>query len=160
MEISYVMTANTSSGWQATLNFFDMEYKKYKNYKTFIRKAISNVMSKQKTVGKKIKNQLIKKEAEASINIDKGPNALVTVTEPPSPEEKPHGHFEGTFWVWPNGQKTHVRFIDQAIRQMKPLPRGFYEEAEKETYLTNMKNMLRKAKQLKLPDSVDIRQKE
>ena len=72
-------------------------------------------------------------------------------------DEKTHGHFEGVNWVWPNGQKTHVRFIDIAIRKMKPLPRGFYIEAEKETYLTNVKHMLRKAKQLKLPDSVDIR---
>ena len=75
-------------------------------------------------------------------------------------DNKPHGHFEGVNWVWPNGQKTHVRFIDIAIRKMKPLPRGFYEEAEKETYLTNVKHMLRKAKQLKLPDSVDIRNEE
>ncbi len=86
---------------------------------------------------------------------------LMTTPEPRKPEpreeEKPHGHFSGAFWVWPNGKKTHVRFIDLAIRQMKPLPRGFYVEAEKETYLTNMKHMLRKAKQLKLPDSVDIR---
>ena len=72
-------------------------------------------------------------------------------------KDKPHGHFEGVNWVWPNGQKTHVRFIDIAIRKMKPLPRGFYEEARKEKYLTNVKHMLRKAEQLKLPDSIDIR---
>ncbi len=68
---------------------------------------------------------------------------------------EPDGHFEGIYWVWPNGQRTHVRFIDLAIRQMRPLPVGFYEEAEKETYLTNVKNMLRKAKQLKLPATVN-----
>lgn len=90
---------------------------------------------------------------ELSVKTSAGVVKPLTVPEP----DKPHGHFEGVNWVWPNGQKTHVRFIDIAIRKMKPLPRGFYEEAEKETYLTNMKNMLRKAKQLKLPDSVDIR---
>ena len=110
----------------------------YNKYKKYIVGTNNNIMGKKKNITK-------------TVQMESG-------TPKSNPKkEKPHGHFEGINWVWPNGQKTHVRFIDIAIRKMKPLPRGFYIEAEKEKYLTNVKNMLRKAKQLKLPDSIDIR---
>ena len=133
---------------------------KYIKY-TYIRKVISNIMGKQKTVVKKItkKEKKIIKERSINTKFTEYPkiNNFVQLEKivKESLDEKPHGHFEGVNWVWPNGQRTHVRFLDLAIRQMRPLPRGFYEEAEKETYLTNVKNMLRKAKQLKLPADVD-----
>lgn len=157
----------------------------YNKYKKYIVETINNVvkttsvMAKKVTKTKKSKNKQTSSTTSTevtfdvpsgdtgldgmvvnstlSINID---DSSIKIDDKPPKDDKPHGHFEGTYWVWPNGQKTHVRFIDIAIRKMKPLPRGFYEEAEKETYLTNMKNMLRKAKQLKLPDSIDIRNEE
>ena len=153
---------------------------KYIKYKTYIQKGIKKVVETTTVMAKKVTKKNSKKKTETTVKSPSSAGSEVTfgsdttsstidisnvelgAGEPPltPANEKPHGHFEGVNWVWPNGQKTHVRFIDIAIRKMKPLPRGFYIEAEKETYLTNMKAMLRKAIQLKLPDSVDIRNKE
>lgn len=135
----------------------------YSKYKIYIESLFLNIVGKKK--GKKSK-QMTTDSNSITVTLGKNDTASVqlngkeVLNSVNVTKEKPHGHFEGVNWVWPNGQKTHVRFIDIAIRKMKPLPRGFYEEAEKETYLTNMKAMLRKAKQLKLPDSVDIRNEE
>jgi len=144
---------------------------KYSKYKIYIRKTVDKVMATSKVImAKTKKSKKNKRTPEAIATSDAGTVTFVTTDTDPNitgkitgqifgdikpVDDKPHGHFEGVNWVWPNGKKTHVRFLDLAIRQMRPLPRGFYEEAEKETYLTNVKNMLRKAKQLKLPADVD-----
>ena len=121
---------------------------KYNKYKIYIERPILKTMTKKKPT----KKNITKQKLEESL--------FVASSETTSNKSKPHGHFEGINWVWPNGKKTHVRFIDLAIRQKRPLPRGFYIEAEKNNYLTNIGAMLRKAMQLKLPDSVDIRNEE
>jgi len=145
----------------------------YNKYKIYIESLFSNIVAKTKSKKLKKSKTIVLSNTgndttfamstqDTGITRIGGTEPLKMLNSalaiPPNKEsKKPHGHFEGTYWVWPNGQRTHVRFIDKAIRQMRPLPRGFYIEAEKETYLTNMKAMLRKAKQLKLSDSIDIR---
>lgn len=47
------------------------------------------------------------------------------------PEQKAPGHFEGKYWVWADGKRTHVKYIQMAMRSKKPLPPGFYEACEK-----------------------------
>jgi len=38
--------------------------------------------------------------------------------------------FERPYYIWENGKKTHIRFIQLAIQQSNPLPIGFYEAAK------------------------------
>ena len=38
--------------------------------------------------------------------------------------------FERPYYIWENGKKTHMVFIQNAIKQGKPLPIGFYEAAK------------------------------
>ncbi len=45
-------------------------------------------------------------------------------------EQKAPGHFEGKFWIWADGKKTHVRFIHMAMRTMKKVPPGFLKACE------------------------------
>lgn len=119
------------------------------------KKKTKKSKNKPVTITETVNNSTILQNDDGLILVPAGSTKIIT--DEVVDENKPHGHFEGVHWVWPNGQKTHVRFIDIAIRKKKPLPKGFYEEAEKETYLTNVKHMLNKALELGLPDSVDIR---
>jgi len=41
--------------------------------------------------------------------------------------------FERPYYIWENGKKTHMRFIQKAIMQSNPLPIGFYEAAKNST---------------------------
>jgi len=41
--------------------------------------------------------------------------------------------FERPYYIWENGKKTHIRFIQDAIKRSKPLPIGFYEAAKNST---------------------------
>lgn len=65
----------------------------------------------------------------------------------------PHGKIVDGYWVWPDGRKTHLRFIGEAIRKIRPLPFGFYKEAER-VNMNNLNIMVHAAKQLKLKDTV------
>jgi len=38
---------------------------------------------------------------------------------------------QGSYFIWPSGKKTHMRFIYEAVKMMRPLPKGFYEAAKK-----------------------------
>ena len=46
-------------------------------------------------------------------------------------EQLEPGHFEGKFWTWGDGKKTHIKFIQMAMRTYRKLPPGFYKECEK-----------------------------
>lgn len=146
----------------------------YIKYKSYIQKSIELIVAKQQVVVSKIKTKTKSKKSKVKDTTATTASDAKSVTFASTDtsdttggtvgqifgklkpvKEKPHGHFEGVNWVWRNGTRTHVRFIDLAIRQKRPLPLGFYEEARKEKYLTNVKHMLRKAEQLKLPADVD-----
>jgi len=66
----------------------------------------------------------------------------------------PHGKIENGFWVWPDGKKTHMRFIAKAVSKYKNLPLGFYKEAKKQNKF-NLNLLVAKAKHLKLLDNVE-----
>lgn len=68
--------------------------------------------------------------------------------------EKPHGKIENGFWVWPDGKRTHMRFIAKAVSKYKNLPLGFYKEALKQNS-HNMNLLVAKAKSLELKDNVE-----
>lgn len=63
------------------------------------------------------------------------------------------GKLEGNYWVWPDGRKTHLRFISQAVSRMRPLPKGFFDAAKKAN-LRNLNHLVLKAKSLGLKDTV------
>jgi len=63
------------------------------------------------------------------------------------------GKLEGESWVWPDGRKTHLRFITIAVQKYRPLPKGFYAAAKKANR-TNLNSLVRKAKSLKLKCTV------
>jgi len=67
---------------------------------------------------------------------------------------KPQSYIDGKYWVWPNGTKTHLRFILKAVQQMRPLPKDFYKVAEK-LDRPNLNQIVRKAKSLKLKCTVE-----
>lgn len=63
------------------------------------------------------------------------------------------GKLVGQNWIWPDGRKTHIRFIAQAISRYKPLPKGFYAEV-KRLNTKNLNFLAMKAKSLGLKDTV------
>lgn len=69
-------------------------------------------------------------------------------------EKKKTGKIEGNYWVWPDGTKTHLKFISIAVSRYQPLPRGFYEEA-KRVDRPNLNLVVAKAQHLKLKCTVD-----
>ena len=71
-----------------------------------------------------------------------------------TPELKLVGKLEGQYWVWPDGTKTHLRFIKEAVMKKRALPKGIYAAAEK-LNLPNLNHLMRKAKSLGLKDSVE-----
>lgn len=38
--------------------------------------------------------------------------------------------FERPYYIWENGKKTHMKFIQLAIQRGHPLPVGFYDAAK------------------------------
>ena len=64
------------------------------------------------------------------------------------------GKIENGFWIWPDGRKTHLRFIAIAVSKMRPLPVGFFEVAEK-VNLRNLNQIVAKAKDLGLECTVE-----
>lgn len=41
------------------------------------------------------------------------------------------GKLDGPYWVWPDGKRTHLRFITEAVQKKRNLPKGFYAAAKK-----------------------------
>jgi len=46
--------------------------------------------------------------------------------------QKKVGHFAGKFWIWGDKKKTHIKYIQMAIRSKKQLPPGFYKACSKD----------------------------
>lgn len=46
--------------------------------------------------------------------------------------QKKVGHFAGKFWIWGDKKKTHIKYIQMAIRSRKQLPPGFYKACSKD----------------------------
>jgi len=46
------------------------------------------------------------------------------------PEKQAPGHLEGKWWVWADGKRTHIKYIQMAMRSYKPLPPGFYKACD------------------------------
>jgi len=67
---------------------------------------------------------------------------------------KPKARFEGHYYIWENGKKTHISFIQKAIQRGYNLPIGFYEAAEASP-LHSIKTLLRVAKLRKIPADVE-----
>jgi len=68
--------------------------------------------------------------------------------------EKTHGKIKDGYWVWPDGRKTHMRFVAKAVSKYKNLPLGFYKEALKQKS-NNLNLLVAKAKHLGLLDNVE-----
>ena len=51
------------------------------------------------------------------------------------------GKISGRYWVWPDGSRTHLRFISMAVTRKQALPVGFYDEAE--SHHAEDKNLMR-----------------
>lgn len=63
---------------------------------------------------------------------------------PPKPkrvQKIKHGKIDGLFWVWPDGKKTHLRFLNDAVTKFFALPVGFYDEVKKSDSV-NLKNLV------------------
>lgn len=59
--------------------------------------------------------------------------------------------FEGHYYVWENGTKTHISFIQKAIRGSDPLPAGFYNAAKKSKD-PGIKKLLQVAQDRNIPE--------
>jgi len=71
------------------------------------------------------------------------------------PKKPQTGRIEGQYWIWPNNSKTHIRFIQDAVKRYQNLPKGFYTEVER-LNLNNLNFLASKAKQLGLKDNVEM----
>ena len=58
--------------------------------------------------------------------------------------------FERPYYIWENGKKTHMKFIQLAIQRGNPLPVGFYEAA-KNSDDKGIQKMLQVAETRKIP---------
>lgn len=68
--------------------------------------------------------------------------------------------FERPYYIWENGKKTHMRFIQIAIQRKHPLPVGFYDAA-KASKDKGIQKMYEVAKIRKIPATagkIDTRQ--
>jgi hypothetical protein len=63
--------------------------------------------------------------------------------------------FERPYYIWENGKKTHMRFIQKAIMQSNPLPIGFYEAAKNSTD-KGIQKLYQVAKSRKLEAKVEM----
>jgi hypothetical protein len=57
----------------------------------------------------------------------KQPNLIKKLTKKLTKIQKKPGHFEGKFWVWGDGKKTHINFLRMSITTKRPMPPGFYK---------------------------------
>lgn len=62
--------------------------------------------------------------------------------------------FEGQYYIWGNGKKTHVKFIQRAVQQSHPLPVGFYEAA-KNSNDRGIQKLLQVAEIRKIPENAE-----
>lgn len=58
---------------------------------------------------------------------------------------------EGEYVIWPSGIRTPLSFIKQGIMKKRPIPLGFYDEAER-LNLPNLNLLRDKAKSLHLKE--------
>lgn len=86
-------------------------------------------------------------EIKSKVKKSKVKEELVTIT-------KHTARFEGKYYIWENGMKTHIVFIQNAIKRGNSLPIGFYEAAEN-CQLRGVKTLLRVAKLRKIPANVE-----
>ncbi len=68
-----------------------------------------------------------------------------------STAQKKAGHFSGKFWIWGDKKRTHIKYIQMAIRSKKLLPPGFYKACEKDKN-PSVKHMSRIALKLKIKE--------
>ena len=88
-------------------------------------------------------------------NNKKTPNNKKKIVVSPTIKTKGKAKFERPYYVWENGKKTHLRFIQQAIMQSRPLPIGFYEAA-KDSKDAGIQKLLQVAKTRKLKATVEM----
>ena len=82
------------------------------------------------------------------------PEQKTTKNFPTTKPKAKKGKLEGNYWVWPDGRMTHMTFVNLAVRRMRPLPYGFYEEIEKYPKLRNLNFLVKKAKSMGLKCTV------
>lgn len=70
-------------------------------------------------------------------------------------DQKKIGHFAGKFWIWGDKKKTHIKYIQMAIRSKKQLPPGFYEACSKDPN-PSVIHMGKVAKDLKIKEMIQI----
>ena len=77
--------------------------------------------------------------------------------EDPAKQQKAcTGKISGGYWVWPNGSRTHLRFISRAVTRKQALPVGFYDEAESHhAENENLMRMVHAAKEFGLECTVN-----
>jgi len=82
----------------------------------------------------------------ALLRLSKGQVILTTA-------QKKVGHFAGKFWIWGDKKKTHIKYIQMAIRSRKQLPPGFYKACSRDTN-PSVKHMGKVAKTLKIREMI------
>jgi len=140
---------------------------KYNKYKSYIERAIELVVGKIKKAKKSAEtithsssgseltydiptsDDGMTIQGTSNITIDSSSIDLTPKTD------KPVGHLEGNYWIWPDKRKTHIRFIGQAVSKYKNLPLGFYAAVEK-SKRKNLKQLVMKAKHLDLKDNIEV----
>lgn len=60
---------------------------------------------------------------------------------------------EGSYYIWPNGKRTHIRYIYESVAKKRNLPKGFYALAKKLNY-PNLNKLVTAAKAQGLKDNV------
>ena len=82
---------------------------------------------------------------------------LLKEKEDPAKQQKVcTGKISGGYWVWPNGSRTHLRFIKMTVTRKQALPVGFYDEVESHhAENENLMRMVDAAKEFGLECTVD-----
>ena len=71
-------------------------------------------------------------------------------------QNKPAGTISQGYWVWPNGSRTHLRFIKMTVTRKQALPVGFYDEVESHhAENENLMRMVHAAKEFGLECTVN-----
>ena len=60
----------------------------------------------------------------------------------------------GSYFIWPDGKKTHIRYIYNAVTKGRPLPKGLFKLVDKDPTLVNLRRIVAAARKRGLKDTV------
>ena len=59
----------------------------------------------------------------------------------------------GSYFIWPDGKKTHIRYIYNAVTKGRPLPKGLFKLADADPKLVNLRRIVAAARKRGLKDT-------